>query len=426
MDDIKDLIHREIQSISNLTERVAFKDMMEGVFLALYEKNEEMYQNLETRVMNDLAYNINRYRIKTGIIEKQYLDLSHHVMTPVCLEDLDLFSYTIGEIRKIIKEEGYVCISTVFLQGDVLEIEAILKMERTYSGILKTNKEYSVPISIKPSQRYLEQIEHLYHLFIKNGIPWQTVNAPYFFKMMDLILFDVPDEAKDQDIITGISADFEEYNRIVRYDMVPIWNVHHLELKSMGFPIACGDHENYEHVVSIRDYGTEHTYLVEEKAGMCSVRQNGERLLITGKVADTSKWNIWMIRNGEDYKIDRYTYLIMENLRKDGFVERFQKRSGQKVRTKGELERFIRGFGMDSYIEYKDCKLENENNARSETYSMNFFIKDEIREQKGRKRLILYFKAKENETWLLRDIASFVVSEVQELYPEYQCEGKLE
>lgn len=426
MDDIKDLIHREIQSISNLNERVAFKDMMEGVFLALYEKNEEMYQKLETRVMNDLAYNINRYRIKTGIIEKQYLDLSHHMMTPVCLDDLDLFSYTIGEIRKIIKEEGYACISTVFLQGDVLEIEAILKMERTYSGILKTNKEYSVPIGIKPSKRYLEQIEHLYHLFIKNGIPWQTVNAPYFFKMMDLILFDVPDEAKDQDVVTGISADFEEYNRIVHYDMVPIWNVHHLELKSMGFPIACGDHENYEHVVSIRDYGTEHTYLVEEKEGMCSVRQNGERLLITGKVADTSKWNIWMIRNGEDYKIDRYTYLIMENLRKDGFVERFQKRNGQKVRTKGELERFIRGFGMDSYIEYKDCKLEKENNDRSETYSMNFFIKDEIREQKGRKRLILYFKAKGNETWLLRDIASFVVSEVQELYPEYQCEGKLE
>ena len=37
-DGMKDLIHREIQSISGLAERVAFKDMMEGVFLALYEK----------------------------------------------------------------------------------------------------------------------------------------------------------------------------------------------------------------------------------------------------------------------------------------------------------------------------------------------------------------------------------------------------
>ena len=56
IEDMKEMIHREIQSIPSLKERVAFKDMMEGVFLALYEKNEEMYRNLEKRVMNDLAY----------------------------------------------------------------------------------------------------------------------------------------------------------------------------------------------------------------------------------------------------------------------------------------------------------------------------------------------------------------------------------
>ena len=42
-ESIKEMIQKEIQSISALKERVAFKDMMEGVFLALYEKNEEMY-----------------------------------------------------------------------------------------------------------------------------------------------------------------------------------------------------------------------------------------------------------------------------------------------------------------------------------------------------------------------------------------------
>ena len=57
---------------------------------------------------------------------------------------------------------------------------------------------------------------------------------------------------------------------------------------------------------------------------------------------------------------------------------------------------------------------------------MNFFMKDEIRDQKGRKKLVLFFKAKEKETWLLRDLASFIVSEVQELYPEYQCEGRIQ
>ena len=125
-DDMKDLIHREIQSIPGLAERVAFKDMMEGVFLALYEKNEEMYRNLETRVMDDLAYNINRYRVRTGLVERQYLDLSHHLMAPVCQEDVEAVRYTAGEIRRDV-QEGSFCITTAFLEGDVLDIETMMK-----------------------------------------------------------------------------------------------------------------------------------------------------------------------------------------------------------------------------------------------------------------------------------------------------------
>ena len=46
-EDIREMIRTEIQSISVLEERIAFKEMMEGVFLNLYEKNEEMYRALE-------------------------------------------------------------------------------------------------------------------------------------------------------------------------------------------------------------------------------------------------------------------------------------------------------------------------------------------------------------------------------------------
>ena len=43
-EDIQEMIRREIQSISVLEERIAFKDMIEGVFVSLYDKNEEMYR----------------------------------------------------------------------------------------------------------------------------------------------------------------------------------------------------------------------------------------------------------------------------------------------------------------------------------------------------------------------------------------------
>ena len=63
--------------------------------------------------------------------------------------------------------------------------------------------------------------------------------------------------------------------------------------------------------------------------------------------------------------------------------------------------------------------------SQKETYSMNPFIEDEIRDVKAQRKLILRFKAGEREPWLQRDVASFVVSEVQRLYPEYECGGML-
>lgn len=425
IEDMKEMIRREVQSISALDERVAFKDLMEGVFLALYEKNEEMYRHLEARVMDDLAYNINRYRIRTGLIEKAYWDESHHLMTAVCEEDTEPVNYKITDIREKIKEDGEFRLATVFLQGDAMEINRMMQNLGVCEGILQADNRYPISIHLEQSYRYLNKIEHLYHLFMKNGIPWKTVNAPYLFKMMDVVITELPEEAGNEEQVTGFAADFGEFNQLVRYDMIPLWNVWHLELESIGFPVACGDYENYEHVISIRNHGTDHAYLVEDKAGIRNVRQSGDRLMVTGQIANAKKWDIYMIRSGEDHKIDRYTYPVMENLRKDGFAERFQNKNAQKVKTKGELERFIRGFGLDDYIEYQECVLEEPDEDISETYSMNFFMKDEIRDYKGRRYLTLYFKQKGKDSWLLRDIASFVTSEVQELYPEYQCRGKL-
>ncbi len=424
-EEMKDMIREEIRSITSLEERVAFKDLMEGVFLSLYEANERMYQELEQRVMDDLAYDINLYLIRTGLVEKAYLDQSDRLMSAMCPEDLQEHSYKISEIKEAIETKGEFRIATVLLQCDAMEIQKIFDRQEMFSGILKAEEEYPVSISLKRCTRYLDKIEHLYHLFMKNGIPWKTVNAPYLFKMADVCITGLPQEAVSGATVTDLRTDFGEYNELVHYEMIPIWNVGHLKLDSIGFPIPCGDHKNYEHIMSIKNYGTEHVYLVDEQAGIRHVRQSGEKLLVTGEVSSVKKWDVFVIRGGNGSKLDRHTYPIMENLRKDSFSERFRQRTNQGVKTKAELERFIRGFGLDHMIEYQDCHLAEIGESQIETYSMNFFMKDEIRDGSKGKALVLLFKAKGSESWILRDLASFIASEVQELYPEYWCGGKL-
>jgi len=421
IEEMKQLIRSEIQSINSLEERVIFKELMEGVFLSLYETNVQMYRALEQRVMDDLSYDINRYEICTGLVERRFYDHSNHIMAAMFEEDITPLAYTASEIRAILKEKGEFCLTTVFLKCDALKITSVLS-DKTYTGVIRDLGEYKINVRLSPSHKYLDKVEYLYHLFLKNGIPWQTVNCPYLYKMADVVITGLPEDLPDGRLLTDLFIDFEEYNSIVNYDMVPIWNVWDLVIDSVGFPIACEDHENYEHVISINEYGAEHAYLIDEKSGIKKIRQNGEKLLVTGKTSKSQKWNIYTIRRSQESKIDRYAYPLMVNIRKDGFTERYQKKCGQMIKTRGELERFIRGFGLEEYIEYQDCSLEN---VENETYSMNSFMEDEIREREGSKKFILYFQASGKEQWLSRDLVSFIASEVQELYPEYQCGGKL-
>ena len=49
----------------------------------------------------------------------------------------------------------------------------------------------------------------------------------------------------------------------------------------------------------------------------------------------------------------------------------------------------------------------------------------QLRLRSTQKKLVLYFQPGKQERWLQRDILSFLVSEVQRIYPEYDCGGIL-
>ena len=169
--DMREMIRTEIRSINSLEERVAFKELMESVFLALYETNEKMYQDLEHRIMDDLAYDINRYCIQTGLVERKFFDSSHHIMSAMQEDDLVQTAYAVADIKEKLEKNGTYRLTTVFLKCDYLIYNEILKRSYDFQAVIVADKEYPVQIHLKSSKRYLNQIEHLYHLFMANGIP---------------------------------------------------------------------------------------------------------------------------------------------------------------------------------------------------------------------------------------------------------------
>lgn len=427
-EEMKEMIQREIQNIRKLEERVAFRELMEGVFLPLYETNQRMYEDLEDRIQEELSCDVNRCLIRTGLVEKGYVDVSHHLMTPMLSEDLEERSCSIKELKEALAEKGGFPLMTVLLQCDYLDIQELWSRDPEFQGTLKTeqpDRTWKIRVRLRRNTRYLDEVAKLYKLFLKNGIPWQTVNAPYLYKMADVMLTGLEEGLTGLEKIQKIEIQFGTWSSVIRYDPVPVWNVRRLSLNSIGFPAPCEDHRNYEHVISIQEYGVQNAYLAEDDSELVSVVQRGAKIHIVSSAKEAKKWKVHMIQNGTDSRIDRYAWPVMENRRAESFSERYQRKWGQNIRTKAELARFIGGFHMDPYVKYQDCEVLDQFPERPQTYSMNPFVEDEIRNVGAQKKLLLYFEPGAQEAWLQRDIASFLVSEVQRLYPEYECGGKL-
>lgn len=427
MESMKEIIRQEIQSIDSLKERVAFKELMESVFLSVYETNLQMYDRLEQRITEELAYSKEHYHIRMGIVEREYFDASHHLFSPMKESDLEEKKLDITEIRQAVEDGGFL-LMTVMLRCDYLEIQKLWEQQPILQGCIRTRqpeREWDIEVRLKPNKAYLDKIAYLYDLFVKNGIPWQTVNASYLYKMADVVVTGFPEDMEGNETIENVTIQFGEYSRIVQKDVIPVWNIQKLKLESIGFPIPCEDHVNFEHNISLRDYGGNNAYLVEDDKKIQSVSQSGERLRIVSGVSEAKKWRIYSIRSSGDRKIDHYTYPILGNERAESFVEKYQERWKQSIRTKTELTHFLKGFGLEDYVCYQDCQVAKEFPGQRETYSMNPFITDEIRRKEAQDKLILMFRPGQKEPWLQRDILSFLVSEVQRIYPEYDCGGVL-
>lgn len=425
---MKELIREQLNQINRLEDKVLLKDILNGVFLSLYEENTAMYGELEKRVFEELEYQQGNYSIKTNIIKKEDYDPTHHMFSPILMEDVDTMQYDLAEIQQNLAQDQPYFVLKAFVKCDYLLFCKMLKEKKTLKGDVVTDrKSYTAYFQIEQDKAYMDKVKKLYQLFILNGVAWNTVNIPYVSRMVRVFLNGTEEKIGDREGIKEVSVDFGEYSNYIYYNMVPIWNVKQETLTGVGFATPCIDHVNFEHSVTIKNYGENNGYLIEDTGEKIKyVRHNIGNVSITAEVPEGKFWSVFVAVQGELKKIDHFTYPFMSNEKKVGFTERLQANCGKTVKTKAELMRFIESFSVQGYLEFHSLEItDRDEQAIPETYSMDCFIEDEIRDKDYGKKLILYFIGKDKGFFAIRDLMSFVVSEVQILYSEYRCEGRL-
>ncbi len=410
--------------MEDLEQRRELKSMMTGLFTSLANYQEDMNEKLKNRVFSEIQISEEMRDIYVTVCSREEIDPLHEFLYPMIEEDLVNPIIDVKSTIMALCEEQNVFLCTLFLTCDFPMIQKLKALNPTFQGKMKTNKGvYNIEVTLKQSQKYIAEIEKLYHSFLKNDLPWKTVHHPYANKFFDVYLNQIDGELQEDEVIQEISVHLQEWNLYKRTNIIPLWNVQHLEISTTGFPFPALDRINFEHTISLQKYGSENGFLIDgEETNIRYVKRLPDSLVVVSPIEESKKWKVLKIVQPKEVNEESYPFKLVSNKKKGSFVNRYANLQLRSIRTKGEMFRLVDSFDASKGFKLVDFNFLDGKNE-SLTYDMNPFIIENIRMNEYKKILQLVFKCEIGDDFLMYDLMSFIVSEVQRAFPDYRCEG---
>lgn len=409
-------INDRLLEISDEDERRVLKDVVKGTLIPFYEQTQEAYTALEARLEQTKTEKMSRYEILTGLADKRRVDITEEAMVPMQYTDLQDFLVDVEEMAESLERQEQYKVMRFFLRADMNTVQKLQREKRYYRGTIYTNAmEYPGVFQVVENNTYLKQVADLYPVFEKNGLEWNTVCAPYLFKFFDveIVRTECPMDAE----IDRIVVDFEEYQQYVDFQAIPMWNVRFIDERSSVYPDFAIDRVHYEHCIYKERFLDNRDYLVDSKDANIweTFQQNGDLHVI----CDADKPVRWtLIELGYDALTQEQDEMLFGNYHR--------KKSGRCIHTCSEVKRFVEELGYEKYIHLTDVKVAaGYKRGTSSSYSMNWFLEDEIRTSLDRSVLLFTFQAEDKAFYLNADIMSYLISAIQWELPEFECIGEL-
>lgn len=424
--DMESYIEKRMMEITELKERVLYKEIVGNLLKELFRYNENAYQELEERVLGEEKAKQSRYAVYLTLTDLEHYDATDTFLYPMAAEDTKKREILCEDVANAVKRHEELKLYTVFFQTSAANLYRIIHENREFHGVIKTkNREYKGTFRVKQNEKYLDQIKDLYYIFAANYQSWTTVCEAYLMKLLDVCLCSAEDMKKGE-VIQEIQVDFEEYAGIVHYDVIPLWNLKQLKEKTSTYPEPAIDKINYEHQIFAHRLKEGCEYLVmNTDVEITNIRRQNGDLFITCPIDRPQEWSLYQVNKDEGK--GRYPYPILSNRYKESFSGSITEMYRKSIKTKAEMARLIESFPVGDCLEFQGYEITEEPPEGWETcnYSMDGFIQDEIRIGNLRQVLIIDFMPKNPENYLNEDIMSFLVTQVQKIFPEYLCVGRL-
>lgn len=422
---MKERIKKNLNKIQDLEDKKLLKETMNYVFNGIIDYTDAVYEAIHKRVFDEINLDETRRAIYTTICKKENYDQVDDFMFPMFQEDLKAkFEQTDDIIKKLATDEVIVLGHTYFA-CDYVTIQEIEKEVKEFQGKLITNKNsYAITIKIQQSKKYINKIENLYYNYMKNNLEWTSLNAPYLYKFFDFIVQEMEPLEQGEEI-EQFKISLGEWDEFRVDHVIPLWNLEESTLISANFPIATGDSLRYQHRLHIPDMETIYDNIIrfEDNYNGYVIRDQKSISIIVPE-ENISCWPTYKFHEPNPQIEYDYEYPVVSNKYKENFLVGYTRGQNKVIRTKAELYRQLDAFELSDLFEIKEIEIVDQYEGQEETYLVNHFIEEDIRPEDGRKIMIISYIAHE-ETYIARDIMSFIISELQQYFPEYKCLGKM-
>jgi hypothetical protein len=348
-------------------------------------------------------------------------------MHPMVPTDLDDVVYDMAAMNESLTTGAPVVMASVFMGCSAPMLAQSLARKRAYKGYVTTDKgTYEIGARLKRCTKYIDAIEGLYRAFQNNNVEWGTVNCPYAYKFVDVVL-DTALQLENREKIKEITVDLAEYEAYKVPNAVPLWNVTTMPARDAEFPapMPAVDRILYEHKIALEALGAQNGYMVAlGNNDYIYQRRTEDALIIASAVNNQAAWELLQISHISNLKQKQYPYETVSNKRDMGFAGKFSGVKSLVIRTRGEIARLLQSYDTGRQLAFRHVEILDRYNKPPQTFDFNTFVDDNIRVDPYKKVMLVAFESGGDDK-LIYDKMSFLVSELQILFPEYKCVGEL-
>lgn len=420
---IEDYVRERIPQLDNLENRELFKRIVSSLTVDFYKHVKDEYDALERRVFAEAPKATRLPDLITCVVSKDRYDLTDDNLFPMFAEDLDDVKVDATEMISAVKAGKEFYLYTCMIKADYLELKNLLDSNRKFSGVIVNEYgETSAQFILKPNDRYRKKAEEFYEIAALNYLPWRSLNTPYLFKLADVYVVAI-DEWDDETEVLKVTTDFEEFAEKILYKPLPLWNAKPVTIKGNSYPQPAVDRKYFEHYLYAKQFQPEHRYLLRHADAIIrNIRRQGGDLYIICDNDLPCDWQFYELASAPNPA--NYENPPMSNAQDETFSRNLIEYFGQRIKTRTEIIRFLHSFKASEYLNFVDAKIIDRPVTR-ETYSTEEFIDYEFRTGERINALEISFRPADKNFYLNRDVMSFLVTELQHLFPEYLCVGKL-